>query len=124
MRLALLSVGFSLLVGAAMPAYAAGDAEAGRLVFNKCRACHSVDAGKNGVGPSLHGLIGRKAASLDSFRYSPAMTDSGITWDEATLAKYLPDPQALVKGTKMVFPGLKDPKELEDLIAYLKQATK
>ena len=107
----------------ASTAYADGDAARGKAVFAQCRVCHSLNAGENGVGPSLHGLFGRKAASLPEFRYSPFMQRSGIVWDEAALRKYLPDPQAVVPGTKMTFIGLKDPQQIEDVIAYLKQAT-
>jgi cytochrome c len=106
------------------PARAEGDAAHGKSVFVQCSACHSLQEGQNGVGPSLHGLLGRKAASLPDFRYSPSMQRSGLTWDEATLKKYLPDPQATVPGTKMMFIGVKDPQHLDDLIAYLKEATK
>ena len=111
-------------VSIAPAARAAGDAAQGKAVFVQCRACHSLNEGQNGVGPSLHGLLGRKAASLPDFRYSPSMQRSGLTWDEATLKRYLPDPQALVPGTKMTFVGIKDPEQLDDLIAYLKEATK
>lgn len=117
-------VAAATLLLAAMPAWAAGDAVAGKAVFNKCRICHSLEAGKTMIGPSLHGLFGRKAGSLDDFRYSIAMKNYGVVWDEASLDKYLTDPQTVVKGTKMVFLGLKDPKERADVIAYLKQATK
>ncbi len=116
-------VGVALLTLAAVPA-CAGDADAGKAVFNKCRVCHSVDAGKNLVGPTLHGLFGRKAGAVENFRYSAAMTNSGIVWDEEKLAQYLTNPQAMVRGTKMAFIGLKDAKEREDVIAYLKKATK
>lgn len=118
----LLGMGASIFMLAA-PAYAAGDADAGKTIFKKCAACHSLDAGKNGIGPSLHGLFGRKAGTAEGYRYSAAMTNSGIVWNEDALAKYLAAPQAVVKGTKMTFAGVKDPKETEDLTAYLKQAS-
>jgi cytochrome c len=114
--------GAALFILAAAPAFA-GDADAGKAVFNRCRICHSVDAGKNLIGPTLHGLFGRKAGTAENFRYSAAMTDSGIVWDEAKLNQYLSEPQAMVKGTKMIFLGLKDAKERDDIIAYLKSAT-
>ncbi len=116
--------GVALGMSLAGQAVAGGDAAAGKAVFNKCRACHSLKAGENGVGPSLHGLFGRKAGSVPDFRYSPWMRDSGIVWSDDTLNRYLPDPQAMVKGTKMTFLGLKDPQEREDVIAYLKEATR
>lgn len=101
----------------------AADAAAGQTIFNRCKICHSLDAGKNIVGPSLHGIFGRKAGSVDGFTYSAAMKDSGIVWDDETLEKYLRDPKALVPGGKMAFPGLKDDKQIADVIAYLHQAT-
>jgi cytochrome c len=111
----------TVIAGAAR---AEGDAARGKVVFLQCRACHSLNAGQNGIGPSLHGLFGRKAGTAPDFPYSPFMKRSGITWDEAALKSYLPDPQAKVPGTKMTFAGIKDPQQLDDLIAYLKQATK
>lgn len=116
-------VGLAFVLGAGI-ARAEGDAARGKIVFNQCRACHSLNAGQNGIGPSLHGLFGRKAGTVPDFPYSPFMKRSGIVWDEAALKSYLPDPQAKVPGTKMTFIGLGDPQQVEDVIAYLKQATK
>ncbi|HWT97877.1 MAG TPA: cytochrome c family protein [Terriglobales bacterium] len=99
-----------------------GDPAAGQKVFVKCQACHSLDAGTNKVGPSLHSLIGRHSASIDSFNYSPAMKSANVTWDPATLDKYLTNPRVMVPGTKMLFPGLPKPEDRANLIAYLKQA--
>ena len=100
----------------------AQDAEAGKKVFNKCRACHQVGpTAKNGVGPELNGLIGRKAGSVEGYNYSDANKKSGLTWDEATFAEYIKDPKAKVPGTKMIFPGIKDEQKIKDLTAYLKQ---
>lgn len=112
------------LIGAAGLAHADGDAAAGEKVFNKCKACHKVEAGKNGVGPSLHGIVGRPVGSVDGFKYSDAMMawGAGKTWDEATLETYIKDPKGVVKGTKMAFAGLKKADELADVIAYLKTA--
>ncbi len=105
---------------AAVPAVAsAQDADAGKTVFNKCKACHSTDAGKNMVGPSLHGVVGRKAATGAGFNYSDAMKNSGMTWDAASLDKYLTDPKAAIPGNKMVFVGVKDEADRKNLIAYL-----
>lgn len=107
------------------PAHAA-DAEAGSKVFAKCRACHSLAAGKNMVGPSLHGLFGRKAGTT-KYNYSKAMKeagDNGLVWDDETLEKYLHSPKEFVKGNKMTFPGLKKESEIENLLAFLKDATK
>jgi cytochrome c len=105
-------------------ALADGNADKGKRVFNLCKACHRLEAGKNGVGPSLHGLFGRKAGTVAGFNYSGAMKNSGIVWNEKSLDNYLAKPRDVVKGTKMVFPGLKKEDQREDVIAYLKQATK
>jgi cytochrome c len=103
----------------ALPAQA-GDAKAGEKVFRKCKSCHYVDKEKNKTGPHLVNIIGRAAGSVDGFKYSKAMKDSGLTWDEATLAEFLKKPKAYLKGTKMAFAGLRKDKEIDDLIAYLK----
>jgi cytochrome c len=103
---------------------ASGDPKAGKVIFVQCAACHSLEPDENKQGPRLAGIFGRKAGTVEDFNYSDANKNSGIVWDEATLRKYLPDPQAAVPGTKMAFPGLKDPKQVEDIIAYLKEATK
>ena len=100
----------------------AADAAAGQAIFNRCKICHSLDAGKNNVGPSLHGIFGRKAGTAPQFAYSAAMKDAGIVWGDETLAKYLRDPKAVVPGGKMAFPGLKDDTQIADLLAYLHQA--
>jgi cytochrome c len=103
----------------ALPAQA-GDAKAGEKVFRKCKSCHYVDQEKNKTGPHLVNIIGRAAGSVDGFKYSNAMKDSGLTWDEATLAEFLKKPKTYIKGTKMAFSGLRKDKEIDDLIAYLK----
>ena len=101
-------------------AFADGDADKGKKVYNKCKACHTLEAGKNRIGPSLHGIIGRAAGTAEGFKYSSAMSGSGLTWDEATLDKYLEDPKGFVPGNKMAFPGLKKEDDREDVIAYIK----
>ena len=95
------------------------DAQAGRLVYRKCQACHSLEAGKNTLGPSLAGIFGKKAAEVPNFNYSPALKASNIVWDVAALDAYLLDPQKAVPGNKMPFPGLKTENERKDVIAYL-----
>ena len=97
----------------------AADVEAGKVAFKKCALCHTTEPGKNKIGPSLFGVVGRKAGSLDNFSYSEAMKNFDHTWDAETLDTYLADPRAMVPGTKMIFPGIKDKTEREDVIAYL-----
>jgi nitrite reductase (NO-forming) len=103
---------------ASAPALSA-DAAAGRTVFRKCQACHSLTLGKNGVGPSLAGIVGKKSGSASGYNYSQAMKGSNLTWDAATLDSYLLDPQKVVPGNKMPFPGLKTENERRTLIAFL-----
>ncbi|APG85499.1 c-type cytochrome [Sinorhizobium americanum] len=128
MRIAVVALSFSaLLLCPAVGQAQEGDAEAGATVFKKCSACHVVDKDQNRVGPSLMGVIGRTAGTHADFKYSNAMVDAGkngLVWDEATLHEYLRDPKAKVKGTKMVFPGLKKDEEIVNVIAYLKQHPK
>jgi cytochrome c len=113
----------SLLALSAGAGHADGDARAGAQVFKKCQSCHTATEPANRVGPSLMGVVGRPVASVPTYSYSPAMkafAEGGKVWDEALLRKYLPSPQFLVKGTRMTFPGLKSDKDLDDIIAYLK----
>jgi cytochrome c2 len=116
----ILGVGLAAMT---ISAQAAGDAKNGGRIFNQCKPCHSLEAGKNGVGPTLHGLLGRKAGTVPGYSYSAAMQSSGIVWNEDTLAKFLADPSTFVPGTKMVSAGIRDKAQLDDLIAYLKEAT-
>lgn len=107
---------------AAAPAVRAQDAAQGELVFKRnCAICHTVEAGKNKIGPSLAGVIGRKAGSAPGYAYSDANKNSGITWSDAELDKYLTDPRGVVPGTKMLFAGLKNPDDRKAVIAYLAQ---
>ena len=96
------------------------DAPAKPIAFAACATCHSVSAGQNGIGPSLAGVFGRKAASLPSFDYSAAMKASGKTWDEATLDSFLTSPMAAVPGTRMTYMGQSDPAKRKAVIDYLK----
>ena len=101
---------------------AAQDIAAGEKAFNVCRACHQIgDRAMNSIGPVLTGVVGRKAGSFSGYNYSEANKSSGITWDEATLADYLKNPQTKVPGTKMMFPGLKKEQDIDNVIAFLKQ---
>ena len=96
-----------------------GDAARGKTIFAKCAACHAVVAAKNGVGPSLHGVVGREAGQVAGFTYSSANKNSHLTWNGETLFTYLENPRKVMPGTKMSFAGLAAPQERADLIAYL-----
>ena len=120
-KIALVAALAALLPMAA--AHAEGDPEAGKKVFNKCKACHFADKKKNKVGPYLLGVVGRKAASVEDFKYSPAMKkkgEEGLVWDEANLDKYLENPKKFIPGNKMAFAGLRKPEDRANVIAYLK----
>jgi cytochrome c len=115
----------ALVVIASSTAALAQDAAAGKTSFNKCLACHAVgDGAKNKVGPELNGLNGRKAGTAESYSYSDANKNSGITWNEAQFKEYIRDPKAKIPGTKMVFAGIKSDQEVNDLWAYLAQYDK
>jgi cytochrome c len=105
-------------------AIAAGDAAKGERIFNQCRICHSLETGKNLVGPSLNGVIGRKSGMADGYRYSDAMAKAGIVWNDETLAKYLKNPKEFVPGNKMSFAGLKSDDDIANVIAYLNRQAK
>jgi cytochrome c len=116
----------AIVVVAATEASAqSGDPTRGQRVFNQqCRACHTLDkGGASTLGPNLHGVFGRKAGTAEGFAFSEAMVKSGIVWDDKTMADYNRDPKGKVPGTKMVFNGVKQQAQLDDLVAYLKQAT-
>jgi cytochrome c len=103
----------------------AQDADAGKTSFNKCLACHAVGEGaKNKVGPVLNGLDGRKSGSIEGYSYSDANKNSGITWNKDVFLEYIKDPKGKIPGTKMVFAGIKNEKEANDLWAYLSQYDK
>jgi len=115
-----------VLIGAVLAASSggalAGDVAAGEQAFKKCLVCHTIGEGaKNKVGPAQNGLDGRKAGTVAGFNYSDANKNSGIVWNEKTFKEYIKAPQAMIPGTKMTFAGVKDPKEADDLWAYLKQ---
>jgi nitrite reductase (NO-forming) len=96
-----------------------GDAVAGRQVFKKCQACHSLEPGKTILGPSLAGIVGRKSGADVNFSYSPAMKQAALTWDPSTLDAYLAEPAKIIPGNRMPFPGLKTDRDRKDVIAFL-----
>jgi len=96
----------------------AADIEHGKVLFQPCAACHTDRP--DALGPSLKGVFGRKSAALDDFRYSNPMKRANLVWDEDNLRAYLRDPQAKVKGNRMPFGGMSDPKDVDDVVAYLK----
>lgn len=121
-RLAAATIALGLIVGqGAGTARAESDTAQGQKVFNKCKACHSVQAGKNRVGPSLAGIVGRPAGTAEGYNYSDAMKNSGITWDEESLDKFLTKPKDMVPGTKMTFGGIKKEDDRKALIKYLEK---
>jgi cytochrome c len=111
-----------VMAGLSSPAIA-GDADKGKKVFKKCKACHVVDSDKNRLGPSLQNVINRQPGTVAGFKYSNAMGAYGASnvWDAATLNAYLENPKQVVKGTRMAFNGLKKPADRDNVIAYLMQ---
>lgn len=109
------------LVALASPAVA-GDPAAGQRVFAQCRACHQVgETARNAVGPQLNGLFGREAGSVEGYNYSAAFDSLDKVWDHENFAVYIRNPRQVTPGTKMVFAGLRNDKQIEDIIAYLDQ---
>ena len=114
-----LSLGLVAGVLLAVPAQAQ-DAAQGQQVFKQqCNLCHEASAGKNRVGPTLFGVVGRQSGTVPGFHYSDGNKKAAVTWDEATLDRYLVNPRATVPGTTMAYAGLKDDKKRKDLVAYL-----
>jgi cytochrome c len=111
----------ALCAGIALAAPAqARDVAAGEKIFKKCAACHQVGEGaKSRVGPALNGVVGRAAGSYEGFRYSDAMSGSGLIWTEEALADYLAAPRKFLPGNKMSFAGLRKPEDAANVIAYL-----
>jgi cytochrome c len=110
------------LLAASTALVSAQDAEKGAVVFKKCAICHKIGPGAtNLVGPELNGLDGRHSGSVEGFSYSDANKNSGIVWGEATFKEYIQDPRAKIPGTKMIFAGIKNEQEANDLWAYVKQ---
>ncbi len=95
------------------------DAAKGRRLFGRCMACHTVQEDRNLSGPSLYGIIGRTAGSVEGFRYSDANKESGVVWTEETMSAFLENPQNFMPGTRMIFPGVPSEQDRRDIIAYL-----
>ena len=105
-------------------AQADGDPARGEQLYANCIACHPVERDVHGIGPSLAGIIGRKAGAIAGYRYSGALRRSGLTWTPEALDTFIADPQASVPGNRMPYDGLHDARERADLIAYLQKAAK
>ena len=102
---------------------AEGDPGRGERVYNRCKACHEVDRERNRNGPHLVNLFGRQSGTVDGFRYSRAMKDAGVVWNEETLDGFLKNPRDYMKGNRMAFAGLRNDRDRRDVVAYLKQVT-
>jgi cytochrome c len=120
MRLTIGMTAALVALGMGHAAWAQDVAQGEKLFKQVCFTCHTAEAGKNKIGPSLFGVVGRKAGSVAEFSYSSAMKDSNVTWDEEALDKYLTDPRKFVAGNKMAYVGLKKPEQRAEVIAYLK----
>jgi len=118
MRKSTSNLGAILVLAFSASAGAAADAEHGKALFQTCAACHTDRP--DALGPSLKGVVGRKSAALEDFRYSNPMKRANLVWDDDNLRAYINDPQAKVKGNRMPYGGISDPKDVDDIIAYLK----
>jgi cytochrome c len=119
MRFPFLCAGFIVAISAQAQAQ---DVGAGERAFAQCRACHQVgETAKNGIGPHLNGLFGRKAGTVEGYNYSPANKSADLVWSEANFRDYIKDPKGKMPGTKMTYAGLKDDQRITDLVAYLGQ---
>ena len=112
-----------LCVTVATGAQADGDIKAGKKVFKKCKACHTLKEGDSRVGPTLYKIVGAASGAQEGFNYSSAMKEAELIWDEETLAAFLTKPKDVVPRTTMSFAGLKKPQDVVDLVAYLKSET-
>lgn len=100
---------------------AVADADAPPASFKQCSTCHSVKPGETGLGPNLHGIVGKKSALVDKFFYSPAMKNANLTWDEATLDRFIEKPREVVPGSRMSYAGQADKAKRDEIIAWLKK---
>lgn len=129
MKIRLLGV-FAVLLAAGsatmtLAAGAAGDPVKGKTIFARCMACHKIDTSNtSGLGPNLNRVVGRRAGTLPGFRYSPAMAGANRVWTEAAIDAYLTAPARAVPGNRMVFPGLANPADRQNVIAYIKSASR
>lgn len=123
MRRMMLTAAMAALASVPGMAFADGDAAAGQRVFNQCRACHTPEqGGRQGVGPNLFGIVGRRAGSIEGFRYSANMRElatEGLTWSDDRLRAYIANPKAVVPRGSMSYPGLRNETQVNDLMAYL-----
>ena len=114
----------AMLVGAAGVAHAGGDPARGEKLYEDCVACHPIERSVHGIGPTLYGILGRKAGEMADYRYSRALRDSGIMWTAEALDTFIADPQASVPANRMPYAGMPDAADRADLIAYLKKVSK
>ena len=115
-----LAAGIGIGAGAA---HAQGDPAQGQRAFNKCRTCHEVEREQNKIGPHLVGIFGREAGAVEGFNYSDALKESGVVWDDETIAEYVRNPRDFIPGNRMAFAGIRNEQEVMDLLAYLREAT-
>ena len=118
------AVAMAAAVAVTLPgAASAADAKAGEKVFRKCKACHVVDKEQNRVGPHLVGIVGRKSAAVEDFKYSSALQEANIVWTEENIDAYLEKPKDFIKGNRMAFVGLKKEEDRANVIEYMKSAS-